>query len=288
MGQLLLPLHLIMGGVVIYSNGTNLFAAHAAGGGAFGTMAYQNANAVAITGGNIDGTVIGNTTASTATITDLTFDGDARRIFGNFSDLTISDRVFFESVGTDQRTLVCIKPTGTVVNAISGIELYGTNDPDNAGHLSIRMEESNAVVIDSGKNGTGTYVPIIFEVSGSPVWEIETTGNLVKLNGSSIETTNIDVAELITGDFSNATLADRTFLKTTTTNGATSVGAIPNGTGPGGNFVFYDDEDPANSGFLEIGHNTSDAYINTGKTGTGSLQFLRFQVEGAPSGKLVL
>jgi len=39
---------------------------------AFGTMAYQNANAVAITGGSIDGTTIGATTPSTGKFTSLT------------------------------------------------------------------------------------------------------------------------------------------------------------------------------------------------------------------------
>jgi len=38
----------------------------------FGTMAYQNANAVSITGGTINGTSIGATTASTGTFTTLT------------------------------------------------------------------------------------------------------------------------------------------------------------------------------------------------------------------------
>lgn len=51
------------------------------GGGALitvvGTLGNQNANAVAITGGNINGTVIGNSTAAAATVTTLTATADS-------------------------------------------------------------------------------------------------------------------------------------------------------------------------------------------------------------------
>jgi hypothetical protein len=51
----------------------------------------------------------------------------------------------------------------------------------------------------------------------------------------------------ITGDFSNATLASRAFFQTSTTNGATSVGAITNGTGATSNFAAYGWSDPNNA-----------------------------------------
>ncbi len=51
------------------------------GGGALitvvGTLGNQNANAVAVTGGNINGTVIGNSTAAAATVTVLTATSDS-------------------------------------------------------------------------------------------------------------------------------------------------------------------------------------------------------------------
>lgn len=51
------------------------------GGGALitvvGTLGNQNANAVAITGGNINGTVIGNSTAAAATVSVLTATSDS-------------------------------------------------------------------------------------------------------------------------------------------------------------------------------------------------------------------
>ena len=40
------------GAVLLYSNGTELFSGHAGGSG-LGTMAYQNANAIAVTGGTL-------------------------------------------------------------------------------------------------------------------------------------------------------------------------------------------------------------------------------------------
>jgi hypothetical protein len=51
----------------------------------------------------------------------------------------------------------------------------------------------------------------------------------------------------ILGDFSNATLASRAFFQTSTTNGATGVGAITNGTGATSNFAAYGWSDPNNA-----------------------------------------
>lgn len=51
----------------------------------------------------------------------------------------------------------------------------------------------------------------------------------------------------ITGDFSNATVANRVTFQTSTVNGSSVVGVIPNGTGTISQFAAYGSADPANS-----------------------------------------
>ena len=65
-------LPLAIGGEGTFATKAYADAAVAAGTGALGTMSTQNANAVAITGGAIDGTTIGATSASSGAFTTLT------------------------------------------------------------------------------------------------------------------------------------------------------------------------------------------------------------------------
>jgi hypothetical protein len=62
----------IVGGSGTFATKTYVDSAVSAGTGSLGTMATQNANSVAITGGAIDGTTIGATSASSGAFTTLT------------------------------------------------------------------------------------------------------------------------------------------------------------------------------------------------------------------------
>ena len=75
----------------------------------------------------------------------------------------------------------------------------------------------------------------------------------------------------IRADFSNATLGNRAYLQTTTVNGSTIVGAIPNGTGPSTFFSACNSStDQANASFMQIGIDGSVAYVRSTVTGTGT------------------
>ena len=62
-----------------------------------GTMATQNANAVAISGGTIDNTVIGGATPSTIHVSSITFSGDSTQQFS----AAVSYTVGFQTVTTN-------------------------------------------------------------------------------------------------------------------------------------------------------------------------------------------
>lgn len=85
----------------------------------------------------------------------------------------------------------------------------------------------------------------------------------------------------ITGDFSNATVANRVAFQTSTTNGSTIVGAIPNGTGVTSVFRAFNAADPTNAGQATFGLNATDVFINSGITGTGTYLPLTFSTGGS-------
>jgi len=70
-------------------------------------------------GASLDGMAIGGTTAAAGTFTslsdsgNLTFTGTGNRITGDFSNATISNRVFFQNSTTDAVTALGFIPNGT-------------------------------------------------------------------------------------------------------------------------------------------------------------------------------
>ena len=74
----------------------------------------------------------------------------------------------------------------------------------------------------------------------------------------------------ITGDFSNATVANRVGFQSSTVNGTTAVPAIPNGTGTTASFSAYNAADPDNAGSVGLTNNNTVARLVTGKIGTGT------------------
>jgi hypothetical protein len=75
----------------------------------------------------------------------------------------------------------------------------------------------------------------------------------------------------ITGDFSNTTLANRVAFQSSTTNGNTFLGSIPNGSGTLSGYFAYNSSDTANAAQFGLFVNgTTDAQIRAALTGTGT------------------
>ena len=84
----------------------------------------------------------------------------------------------------------------------------------------------------------------------------------------------------ITGDFTNASLANRTLFQSSTTNGATIVGAITNGTSTDGALCAFNSSNPANSSAITMYANAADVRLTSDKNGTGSYLPLAFHTGG--------
>jgi hypothetical protein len=72
----------------------------------------------------------------------------------------------------------------------------------------------------------------------------------------------------ITGDFSNATAANRVAFQSSTVNGNTSIAALPNGTATGSIFVTFNNQDPANANPMQIRSLATEAGLFLGANGT--------------------
>jgi hypothetical protein len=86
----------------------------------------------------------------------------------------------------------------------------------------------------------------------------------------------------ITGDMSNATVANRLMFQTSTTNGNTGVSALPNGTSVTGTFQAYGNSDPANASFLDLACiGGTDGRISSAIRGTGTYLPMTFYTGGS-------
>lgn len=74
----------------------------------------------------------------------------------------------------------------------------------------------------------------------------------------------------IQGDFSNATIANRTAFQDKTTNNGTSVDAIPNGTSNVSDFTAFNNSVPTNSAYAGVGVTLTEASVYTSVTGSGT------------------
>lgn len=217
-------------------------------------------------------------------VTDYYSDGNVGKITGNTGTLTVSGTTI---------TLVGSPTTNSDVY----INLPGLTPGKNYRFTfnadSCTGNVGGGVYVRNGFNGgfttitTGTWTAgsgasVTFTAPNGPVslWVYGYTGT----TGWQISSTSITPTEgvRILGDFSNATVANRTMFQTSTTNGNTSVAAVPNGTAINAGFAaFGGNSNPDNASFVSFSLNGGvDARINSSITGTGTYLPMTFYTGG--------
>jgi hypothetical protein len=111
--------------------------------------------------------------------------------------------------------------------------------------------------------------------NGTPVFRSTDTQAVLDVNLQVSGT-----ARRITGDFSNATIADRVMFQTSTTNGNTSVSSIPNGTATGSAFNCHNNSDPTNSGVFQVLALSTEMLLTANVVGTGTYLPMTFYTGG--------
>ena len=182
-----------------------------------GTMSTQNANAVAITGGSIDGTTVGATTASTVRGTTITatsqFTGPGTGLTGTAAGL---------SIGGNAATATS---SGSVTNSVTFTNTGGAAS-------GTTYNGSVARTIDYSTLGA----PSTTGTGASGTWGIGITGNAATVTNGVYTTGSYSNPAWITsilGSIVSGAVATATLATTATNIGGGTAGALPYNTGAG-------------------------------------------------------
>lgn len=122
---------------------------------------------------------IGGTTAAAGTFTSLTATsvlvnggGDIK---GDFTSGAVGTRTSVTSSTTNGITVLPIVPNGTATTA--GVECV-SDTGSNPSSLKTYVTDGSAAFIESGRLGTGAYLPLQFLVGGSERFRVATSGQL--------------------------------------------------------------------------------------------------------------
>lgn len=125
------------------------------------------------TGTNDFGILLGTTEEVTLSSNGLTFNQTGRRILGDFSNTTHSNRLLFQSSTLNGNTLVGSIPNGTATAC--GFITYGSQDPTNSNFLSV-IATPSLTYINSSANGTGVVQPFSLMTGGTDRFSIGIDG----------------------------------------------------------------------------------------------------------------
>jgi hypothetical protein len=119
--------------------------------------------------------------------------------------------------------------------------------------------------------------------TGALVFATSPTLTTPTINGATVagDITITGTGRRITGDFSNATVASRVMFQTSTTNGETSLGVIPNGTSPNSGVNIFNAANPTNAAFGGLLVGTTEFQIRSAITGSGTYLPLTFYTGGS-------
>jgi hypothetical protein len=266
-------------------------AAVASGGG---TGTVTNVSVVSANG--FSGTVANSTTNAAITLA-TTFLGIAwANASGQLANVAVGNGLSF-STSTGVLTA-----TGAVANAVTAVTATapvissGGTTPDisflapgTAGNVLTSIGgvwTSNAVVAGSGTPGGG-FTTVQYNNAGAFGGTANLTFNGTTLNAASINVstgnlTFTTTGQKFVGDFTNATVSNRTNFVTSSTNSSTGIYALPSGSSTEASWQAANNSDPTNASKILMATNGStDVQLVSGVNGTGTYLPLSFLNGGA-------
>ena len=118
---------------------------------------------------------------------------------------------------------------------------------------------------------------LVFQSKGTETARITTSGTLQLTD----DLTFTGTGNRITGDMSNATVANRVAFQTSTANGLTTISVIPNGTSQTSNFQCIGGSDIANAAFGNFATDGSTLVLQSNIRGTGTYMPMAFSTGGS-------
>ena len=132
-------------------------------------------------------------------------------------------------------------------------------------------------------------------VAGTTVIDLPATSGTMAVTGGSPSFANITATgnltftgtgNRITGDFSNATIANRVAFQSSTTNGNTNITTLANGTSTSSGIQCYNAADPTNSSFANIGCSSTEVQFLSAVRGTGTYLPMTFYTNGSERARI--
>ena len=105
----------------------------------------------------------------------LSFTGTGKTITGDFTNATVSNRLNFQTSTVNSTTGIYALPNGT--STAASWQAANNSDPTNASKVLIAAESASMQLV-SGRNGSGTYLPLVFYTNGAEKMRLDTSGNL--------------------------------------------------------------------------------------------------------------
>lgn len=126
------------------------------------------------------GTVVALATGATLITPTIsgneTHTGTAARFLADFDNATFNSRFAFQTSTTNASTGIYAVPNGT--STLASWQATNAADPTNASKILIATNGSTDVQLVSGRNGTGTYLPLSFLTNNTQQMQLDTSGNL--------------------------------------------------------------------------------------------------------------
>ena len=190
-------------------------------------------------------------------------------LFGSTGDMT---SISFGSTGLTPSTATggAVTVAGTLITTNGGTGLASYTAGDLAYYAS-----GTALT----KLGIGTANQVLTSSGTAPQWSSAITVTGVTDSGNLTFT---GTGNRITGDFSNATIANRVAFQNSVTNGNTNVNLIPNGTSTSSQIISFNNSDPTNAATGQFGAlGASEVRVTSGITGTGTYLPMTFFTGGS-------
>ena len=280
------------GNVLTSIGGVWVSNAAVASGGGTGTVT----NVSVVSANGFSGTVA-NSTSNAAITLSATFMGIAwANSTGQLGNVAVGTGLSFSN------TTGVLTATGAVANAVTSVgNTYpilstGGTTPTisfvaagTAGNVLTSIGGvwvSNAAVSGSGTPGGG-FTTVQYNNAGAFGGTANltfdgTTLNVASVNVSTGNLTFTTTAQKIVGDFTNATVSNRTNFVTGTANSTTGIYALPSGTATAASWQAANASDPTNASKVLIATNGStDVQLVSGVNGTGTYLPLAFYNGGA-------
>jgi hypothetical protein len=169
--------------------------------------------------------------------------------------------------------------TGTVIATTANLTTINSGLIQN-GNSNVTITANANVSIFVAGNATARAV---FTSTGA---NIAGTANITGATSLGNNLTFSGTGLRLSGDFSNATLTNRLMFQSSTTNGTTSIGVLPNGTSTSTNINLFGGADPTNTSIAQMVNTGSEASFRGAISGTGTYLPLTFYTSGSERARI--